>query len=253
MAAFIPSAGSRRGQQGGLREGPRRQGPRPPATASTAPGSPTPTWSRSPWSPSTRSSATSRTRRTGCARTSTSRRPTSSRSTTLDARPTYPGLVNAVQVGIRYIEAWLRGLGAVAIFNLMEDAATAEISPLPDLAVDQRRCRVRERRARHARAGPQGRRRGTGEHPRRDRRGGLRGRPLAAGPRPAPGGLLRRGLRGLPDAARVRAAGRLTRPVRLTRLPAQPPHSNLSRASSPVSHSTGGGGPVPVPVTSQAT
>ncbi|CAM5576987.1 MULTISPECIES: malate synthase A [Streptomyces] len=46
----------------------------------------------------------------------------------LDARPTYDGLVNAVQVGIRYIEAWLRGLGAVAIFNLMEDAATAEIS-----------------------------------------------------------------------------------------------------------------------------
>ncbi|MCX4722854.1 malate synthase A [Streptomyces sp. NBC_01306] len=46
----------------------------------------------------------------------------------LDARPTYEGLVNAVQVGIRYIEAWLRGMGAVAIFNLMEDAATAEIS-----------------------------------------------------------------------------------------------------------------------------
>ncbi|WP_329379515.1 malate synthase A [Streptomyces sp. NBC_01716] len=46
----------------------------------------------------------------------------------LDARPTYQGLVGAVQVGIRYIEAWLRGLGAVAIFNLMEDAATAEIS-----------------------------------------------------------------------------------------------------------------------------
>ncbi|MFF1422379.1 malate synthase A [Streptomyces sp. NPDC058280] len=46
----------------------------------------------------------------------------------LDAKPTYEGLRNAVQVGIRYIEAWLRGLGAVAIFNLMEDAATAEIS-----------------------------------------------------------------------------------------------------------------------------
>ncbi|WP_316780847.1 malate synthase A [Streptomyces sasae] len=46
----------------------------------------------------------------------------------LKAKPTYAGLVNAVQVGIRYIEAWLRGLGAVAIFNLMEDAATAEIS-----------------------------------------------------------------------------------------------------------------------------
>ncbi|WP_328583945.1 malate synthase A [Streptomyces sp. NBC_00370] len=46
----------------------------------------------------------------------------------LDAKPTYDGLVNAVQVGIRYIESWLRGSGAVAIFNLMEDAATAEIS-----------------------------------------------------------------------------------------------------------------------------
>ncbi|WP_069169538.1 malate synthase A [Streptomyces griseus] len=46
----------------------------------------------------------------------------------LDAKPTYDGLRNAVAVGIRYIEAWLRGMGAVAIFNLMEDAATAEIS-----------------------------------------------------------------------------------------------------------------------------
>lgn len=33
-----------------------------------------------------------------------------------------------IEVGIRYIEAWLRGNGAVAINNLMEDAATAEIS-----------------------------------------------------------------------------------------------------------------------------
>ncbi|MEV6976102.1 malate synthase A [Kitasatospora sp. NPDC093806] len=41
---------------------------------------------------------------------------------------THQGLHNAVQVGIRYIEAWLRGLGAVAIFHMMEDAATAEIS-----------------------------------------------------------------------------------------------------------------------------
>ncbi|AUG80962.1 malate synthase A [Kitasatospora sp. MMS16-BH015] len=41
---------------------------------------------------------------------------------------TQAGLHNAVQVGVRYIEAWLRGLGAVGIFNMMEDAATAEIS-----------------------------------------------------------------------------------------------------------------------------
>ncbi len=38
------------------------------------------------------------------------------------------GLRNNVSVGIQYLAAWLRGSGAVAIFNLMEDAATAEIS-----------------------------------------------------------------------------------------------------------------------------
>ncbi|WP_062306915.1 malate synthase A [Alicyclobacillus sendaiensis] len=38
------------------------------------------------------------------------------------------GLRTNVAVALRYIEAWLRGSGAVPIFNLMEDAATAEIS-----------------------------------------------------------------------------------------------------------------------------
>ncbi|WP_221586368.1 malate synthase A [Microbacterium sp. G2-8] len=38
------------------------------------------------------------------------------------------GVRGNVDVAIRYIEAWLRGHGAVAINNLMEDAATAEIS-----------------------------------------------------------------------------------------------------------------------------
>jgi malate synthase len=38
------------------------------------------------------------------------------------------GLRTNVDVGIRYIESWLRGMGAAAIHNLMEDAATAEIS-----------------------------------------------------------------------------------------------------------------------------
>jgi malate synthase len=41
---------------------------------------------------------------------------------------TAEGVHGNVSVAIRYIEAWLRGLGAVAIDNLMEDAATAEIS-----------------------------------------------------------------------------------------------------------------------------
>ena len=38
------------------------------------------------------------------------------------------GLRTNVSVGVQYLEAWLRGSGAVPIFNLMEDAATAEIS-----------------------------------------------------------------------------------------------------------------------------
>jgi malate synthase len=38
------------------------------------------------------------------------------------------GLRTNVSVGIRYLESWLRGVGAAAIDNLMEDAATAEIS-----------------------------------------------------------------------------------------------------------------------------
>lgn len=38
------------------------------------------------------------------------------------------GLRQNVAVGLGYVEAWLRGIGCVPLFNLMEDAATAEIS-----------------------------------------------------------------------------------------------------------------------------
>ncbi|MGQ0537486.1 MAG: malate synthase A [Gemmatimonadaceae bacterium] len=41
---------------------------------------------------------------------------------------TEAGLRLNARVGIQYIEAWLRGVGAVPLYNLMEDAATAEIS-----------------------------------------------------------------------------------------------------------------------------
>jgi malate synthase len=41
---------------------------------------------------------------------------------------TEAGLRQNVNVGIGYIESWLRGLGCVPLYNLMEDAATAEIS-----------------------------------------------------------------------------------------------------------------------------
>ncbi|MDE3191731.1 MAG: malate synthase A [Acidobacteriota bacterium] len=40
----------------------------------------------------------------------------------------YEGLRTNVSVGVRYLDAWLHGVGAAAIDNLMEDAATAEIS-----------------------------------------------------------------------------------------------------------------------------
>ena len=50
----------------------------------------------------------------------------------LDFGPSGPitegGLRQNVSVGVQYLEAWLRGHGAVPLFNLMEDAATAEIS-----------------------------------------------------------------------------------------------------------------------------
>ena len=50
----------------------------------------------------------------------------------LDFQPEKPiteaGLRNNVSVGIQYLGAWLAGNGCVPVFNLMEDAATAEIS-----------------------------------------------------------------------------------------------------------------------------
>ena len=41
---------------------------------------------------------------------------------------TEEGFRENIRVGVQYMEAWLRGRGAVPIYNMMEDAATAEIS-----------------------------------------------------------------------------------------------------------------------------
>ena len=53
-------------------------------------------------------------------------------SALLDFQPEKPiteaGLRNNISVGIQYLGAWLTGNGCVPVFNLMEDAATAEIS-----------------------------------------------------------------------------------------------------------------------------
>jgi malate synthase len=45
-----------------------------------------------------------------------------------DGRITEAGLRNNISVALQYLAAWLAGSGAVAINNLMEDAATAEIA-----------------------------------------------------------------------------------------------------------------------------
>jgi malate synthase len=47
--------------------------------------------------------------------------------TPADGTITEAGLRWNIDVGLQYLEAWLRGVGCVPIYNLMEDAATAEI------------------------------------------------------------------------------------------------------------------------------
>jgi len=48
---------------------------------------------------------------------------------------TEKGIKDNIEVGLIYCEAWLRGIGCSPINNLMEDAATAEISVVPHLDV----------------------------------------------------------------------------------------------------------------------
>jgi len=45
-----------------------------------------------------------------------------------EGEATDAGLRHNIRVGVQYLEAWLGGLGCVPLYNLMEDAATAEIS-----------------------------------------------------------------------------------------------------------------------------
>jgi malate synthase len=45
-----------------------------------------------------------------------------------DGTITEQGLRTNINVGVLYLESWLRGAGCVPLYNLMEDAATAEIS-----------------------------------------------------------------------------------------------------------------------------
>ena len=83
---------------------------------------------------------------------------------------TEEGLRNDVSVGFQYVSFWLGGRGAAGINNMMEDAATAEISRSQIWQWVRHGKFTRERRARDPRRGDpedprRGRRRGVGEGP----------------------------------------------------------------------------------------
>ena len=124
---------------------------------------------------------------------------------------TEKGLRLNVNVGIQYISSWLRGNGAAAIYGLMEDAATAEISRSQvwqwirhDAQLDDGRTvtpeLVRELAGRGARDDPRGDR----------RRRVVRARGAAAGVARASSRRValcgHRRVRGVPDAAGLRQA-----------------------------------------------
>ena len=128
-------------------------------------------------------------------------------------RVTEAGVRANVRVALAYLDSWLRGIGAAAIDNLMEDAATAEISPVAAVAVDHPVGRSREWVAVRRRAICRDPGRGAGPA----RRGGIG--PAGRGGRAAGSARPRRRLRRLPDpsgllAPRVRRRATLTSPRR---------------------------------------
>ena len=94
------------------------------------------------------------------------RAPTCSRCTRASAPRT--GLRENIRVGVQYIEAWLRGRGAVPLYNLMEDAATAEISRAQ--IWQWLHLKAQARRRPHGHAGPVPARCSTSEMDARERR-----------------------------------------------------------------------------------
>ena len=168
-----------------------------PATASTAPGSPTRASCRSPSRSSTECSATGRTRRSASATTSRSTPRQLTDLTVPGGQITEAGVRANVSVALQYLNAWLQGTGAAAINNLMEDAATAEISRAQLWQWIHNGATHRGRRADHQRALRPDPRRGAGQARRR------RERPLprrGRDPRRAGAG---RGVRAVPHDPRL--------------------------------------------------
>ena len=123
---------------------------------------------------------------------------------------TEEGLRENLRVGVQYIEAWLRGRGAVPIYNLMEDAATAEISRAQVWQWLHLKAKLDDGRE-VTPAMFRGRARGRdGEGARRGRRLRVRRRPLQGGDRAVLGHVACRRIRGIPHASGLQA-DRLTR------------------------------------------
>ena len=168
------------GQRARGRRGARRQGARGAATASTAPGSRTPTSSASRGPPSTPCSATARTRSTAAATTS---RVTAAELLDAGATPGRDHRGGPAQRRRASASSTSRSGSAAAappgIDNLMEDAATAEISRSQLWQWIRHGATPRGRARGHARARAGRPRRGDGADPRRRSatRSGRRGRP----------------------------------------------------------------------------
>ena len=143
-------AARRGGERTRLRRGPGGQGTRGGRRVRRHVGGPSRLGRRSPMEASTPCWASGPTSSSAAATTSRSR------AADLLAVDKTPGddhrgrAALDVNVGIQYISSWLRGNGAAAIYGLMEDAATAEISAGPGVAVGPPRRDARRRPRRHA-------------------------------------------------------------------------------------------------------
>ena len=148
------------------------------ATATTAPGSRIPGWCRSPRKSSTRHAGAEPDRAQApgreCHRRRSARRARRRRSPKRDC-------AQNVDVGLRYLEAWLRGNGCVPLYNLMEDAATAEISRAQVWQWVRPQGEAAGRAAGRSSARAQGARRGAAEAQGDVRRGGVGEGPVQGG------------------------------------------------------------------------
>ena len=120
MSAFIPVKGDVAANVQAL-DKVRADKLRERELATTAPGSPTRRWCPWRWKPSPRWKAP-----TNCIRNH-ERIPAREAMLELHTGPRTEAGAREIRVAVQYIAAWLAGRGAVPLYNLMEDAATAEI------------------------------------------------------------------------------------------------------------------------------